>query len=134
MAGTVPTDTCDWHTADGVRLPPAFAEWAAQTRRGSVTQPLIRRTALDEEMDDARFRIVSPRDGDRYRASPGVPSRYSTLALRAAGGEEGTVVWSVDGHRVPGDRWQLVEGRHVVRAERGGAHDEISIDVDRGLE
>jgi hypothetical protein len=49
---------------------------------------------------------------------PGTDPRYATIALRAAGAAPGeTVRWRVDGRPVPGGRWTLVPGRHVVTAE-----------------
>jgi hypothetical protein len=92
---------------------------------------MMQKTSLASADEDGRFRIVSPRDGDRYRAAPGVPSRYTTIALRSAGGGSQAVRWFVDGQRVEGGRWALIGGRHVVRAEvPGGVRDEVAISVD----
>jgi hypothetical protein len=63
----------------------------------------------------AGLQIVSPRNGDTYRVPPGTDPRYATIALRAAGAPPGeTERWQVDGRPVPGGRWTLVPGRHVV--------------------
>ena len=68
------------------------------------------------DADAARFRIVSPRDGDRYAVPAGVEARYATIPLRAAGPRASTVRWTIDGRPHPNTRWSLAVGTHVVRA------------------
>ncbi len=116
----VPSAVCDWHGADGVRLPAEYAEWnAVQVTESPAARPPARLSA---------FGIVSPRDGDRYRIPPGVPARYATLPLRASGSD--AVRWYVDGREVVGGRWVLAPGAHVVRAETGrGQQEEVRIEV-----
>jgi membrane carboxypeptidase/penicillin-binding protein PbpC len=77
--------------------------------------------------DPSALRIVSPRDGDRYRVPPGVPSRYATLPLRANAATP--VRWYVDGSEVHGARWVLRPGSHRVEARTAGARDSVRIDV-----
>jgi penicillin-binding protein 1C len=127
--GTAPSRHCDWHGSAGVVLPVDYAEWAAQEGRAAGS-----RTAAPASPDstDTRFRIVSPRDGDQYRAPPGVEGRYATIALRASGEGAGEGVrWYVDGRRMDATRWPLVPGRHRVRAMAvNGVQDEVSITVE----
>jgi membrane carboxypeptidase/penicillin-binding protein PbpC len=108
-------------------LPAEYAEWEQQTH---APEPVARRTAADTARSDGRFQILSPRQGDRYRVPPGVDPRYATLALRAAGGDDAHPVrWFVDGRRLERPRWQLAVGPHVVRAERAGERQEVTVEV-----
>jgi penicillin-binding protein 1C len=120
IPGTQPTQVDDWERGGRVALPDAYAEWAsgqggrwaALTRQGSE-----------------RFRIVSPRNGDRYEVPTGVEARYATIGLHAAGATA-PVRWYVDGAEVPGGRWRLQPGEHRVRAETTtGATHEVRIVV-----
>jgi penicillin-binding protein 1C len=95
-----------WERAGRLTLPSEYAEWA--TSQGG-------RWAAAAGAGEERFRIVSPRDGDRYTIPLGVEARYATLSLHAAG-RTGPVRWFVDGREVPGGRWSLVPGAHTVRA------------------
>jgi Penicillin-Binding Protein C-terminus Family. len=61
------------------------------------------------------FRVVSPQDGDRYAIPAGIDARYSTIALRAAGGAP-VKEWTVDGVPYTRSRWSLVPGDHLFRA------------------
>ncbi len=129
-----PTRSCDWHAGDGVRLPPEYTEWAGQeagrmsaTEAGASAASLPARPAPAAEP----FRIISPRDGDRYQVPPGVDPRYATIALRAGGSGTGAVRWFVDGRAVPAGRWTLRPGVHVVRALAGsGTRDTARIEVE----
>ncbi len=126
--GRAPTHRCDWHAPEGLRLPAEYAEWAGQMPEAPA--PVARLASAGAESDSAgRFRIVTPRDGDRYDVPPGVDPRYATLALRAGGAGVTEVRWFVDGRTVRSARWALVSGAHVVRAEAGGARDEVRIEV-----
>jgi membrane carboxypeptidase/penicillin-binding protein PbpC len=83
----------------------------------------MQRTAslrLTSDSTPARFHVVAPRDGDRYRVPPGVDPRYASIGLRAAGAD-GTVRWFVDGRQARGARFLLVPGAHtiVARSARG---------------
>lgn len=162
--GTEPTESCNWHRADGsVVLPREYASWLERRERddaaadgtllaanrvsiargdesaSSASDGESRPPHLDHSStvagagDDgaaamaatkasgdeqgAGFRIVSPRDGDRYRVPPGVDSHYSTIALRAAGARDpASIHWSVDGSTYRRSRLQLTPGEHVIRA------------------
>lgn len=128
-AGTAPTRPCDWHTADGMVLPPEYQEWAAQMRNGNaVASASMVRAASDTGR--MGFRITTPREGDRYRFVPGVERAYATLGLRVAGAPpRAEVRWSVDGRPVPGPRWPLEPGAHRIRAQAGSLNDEVTIEV-----
>ncbi len=124
--GTAPGRACDWHRGGALVLPAEYAEWRQQTGQPERT---IRRTMPDTAAA-AGFRILSPREGDRYRVPPGVESRYATLALRAAGGDDRAATrWYVDGRELPGTRWALLPGAHTVRAEQSGRRQEVRIEV-----
>jgi penicillin-binding protein 1C len=112
----VPADTCTWHDADGaVRLPAEFTEWAE--RAELPPPPMAVRTGAPAPASEAGFPIVSPREGDVYRRSPGVEERYATIALRTSGGRGGSPVrWTVDGVPHSAARWSLEPGRHRFRA------------------
>jgi penicillin-binding protein 1C len=131
--GSEPDEPCDWHRGDRVVLPPEYAEWLGRYR---VELPaLVGWPRVDPGSADARgdrFRIVSPRDGDRYARPPGVDPRYATLALRAIGGPDAEPIrWWVDGVRVEGPRWTLRPGRHTIRAEAAtGEWDEVRVVVE----
>jgi len=132
LPGTAPDQACDWHRPDGLALPIEYAEWIA-----TVGTPHARPTAaaavdvaaVRPEPDG--FRIISPRDGDRYGVPPGTDARYATIALRAAGAPAGEPVrWYVDGAPVPGGRWAITPGRHVIRAQApSGLADRVEIVV-----
>jgi penicillin-binding protein 1C len=122
IPGTQPSREDDWERGGRVALPAEYAEWASG-RDGRWAQASARE-------GDARFRIVAPRDGDRYAVPTGVEARYATLALRAV--SAGPVRWTVDGQEIPSARWRLAEGPHVVRAETpAGDRDEVRIVVTR---
>ncbi len=127
-ADNVPSDTCSWHQAEGgVQLPVEYADWADETEmprppRGAASAP--------PQASDAGFHIVSPREGDVYRLSPGVESRYATVALRAAGGGA-AVRWTVDGVPHAAGRWSLQPGRHRLRAvSASGDSAEVTVRVE----
>ncbi len=124
----VPTARCDWHEANGVRLPAEYAEWAERQAGGPTGG---QHEALLDGPPGRRpdFRIVSPQDGDRYRIPPGVPAQYATLPLRASASDG--VRWYVDGRAVRSGRWPLAPGTHVVRAEvNAGEGAEVRIEVE----
>lgn len=76
-------------------------------------------------------RIVYPLEGDIYRAAPGVEGRYSTVALRAAGGTGSRVRWFVNGHAQREGRWPLVPGFHRIEARSArGEGSEVTIRVE----
>jgi penicillin-binding protein 1C len=116
IPGTAPARADDWERDGRVVLPEEYADWAAGAGQ---------RFALAD--GDARFRIVTPRDGDHFEVPTGMDARYATLGLRAAGAA-GPVRWLVDGQPVPGDRWRLAAGAHTIRAETGsGESDEVRV-------
>ncbi|HET7460199.1 MAG TPA: penicillin-binding protein 1C [Longimicrobium sp.] len=120
IPGTEPAKLDDWESRGGLSLPDEYAEWAAA--EGG-------RWAAMTRSADTRFRIVSPRDGDRYEVPAGVEARYATLSFHAAG-TDAPVRWFVDGVEVPGARWRLAAGQHRVRAEAGaGESSEVRIVV-----
>jgi penicillin-binding protein 1C len=114
VPGTEPQRADDWEQGGRLALPAEFAEWAATRAEATVASD--------------GFRIVSPRNGDSYAVPTGIDARYATLGLRAAGAA--TVRWLVDGREVPGGRWRLVPGQHVIRAEAAsGESDEVRVTV-----
>ncbi|PYP70876.1 MAG: penicillin-binding protein 1C [Gemmatimonadetes bacterium] len=122
----VPGTEPDWHRG-GVHLPPEYAEWAEQTVAASWAAGAG--ASASGSADREPLRIVSPRDGDKYRIPPGVEARYATIALRAAGGA-GAIRWWVDGRPAATTRWQLVPGTHIIRAvTASGDSDEVRIAV-----
>ena len=128
MPGTAPTRACDWHQNGRLVLPAEYAEWQQQTQGPAAS--VVRRTGSDTARSDGRLHILSPRAGDRYRVPPGVDPRYATVALRAAGGDPSEpVTWYVDGERLARARWALSAGAHVVRAQRAGEREEVSVEV-----
>jgi hypothetical protein len=127
--GAEPPRPDDWHRDGGIALPDEYAEWSASQR--AMAGPAVPMTARETSPDvPARFRIISPRDGDRYAVPPGVDARYATVALRASGGPGGAVRWEVDGRRVDAARIPLAPGRHVISAAGpGGVVDVVAIEV-----
>ncbi len=130
--GTVPTDSCTWHDDEGGRQPPRRL-----CRMGRAVRPAPGRSRRPTQCGavacpEPGFHIVSPREGDVYRLSPGVDPRYSTVALRAAGGRDAAKVrWSVDDVPHAGGRWTLRPGRHRVRAlSAAGDSAEVAVRVE----
>jgi penicillin-binding protein 1C len=134
--GSVPRAECDWHHDGVLTLPALYAEWAAQAAQASGERPAaaVQRAAAIEPRG---FRIVSPKNGDRFSIPPGVPSRYATVALLTAGAPAGEpVAWYVDGRATTSARLTLQPGAHVSRAVAGssrgaaGPHDEVRVEVE----
>jgi penicillin-binding protein 1C len=121
VPGTEPSRMDDWERGGRVALPDEYAEWASAEggRWAALARP-----------GGERFRIVAPREGDRYSVPAGVEARYATLTFHAAGAGA-PVRWLVDGAEVPGGRWRLARGEHRVRAESAaGAADSVRIVVE----
>ncbi|HJR62963.1 MAG TPA: penicillin-binding protein 1C [Gemmatimonadaceae bacterium] len=131
IPGTEPGRGCDWHGDGGVRLPAQYAEWVEQSRALGAPPAYGARPDGPTAPLDERFRIVSPREGDRYDVPPGVDASFATIGLRAAGGTSGAGVrWLVDGRAARGTRLPLTPGEHVIRAEgRAGEVDSVRIVV-----
>ncbi|HEY0037139.1 MAG TPA: penicillin-binding transpeptidase domain-containing protein, partial [Longimicrobium sp.] len=122
IRGTEPARADDWERGGRVALPDEYAEWAAGERG--------RLGVMASLGGDEPFRILAPRDGDRYAVPVGVDARYATVALHAAGGS-GPVRWFVDGRELPRERWRLVPGPHTIRAVApSGDWDEVRVVVD----
>jgi len=128
---------CDWHRVDGLHLPLEYAEWSRQVRTDDqvgvdvgVAPAVV--AAEVAPAAPARFRIVSPLDGDRLSVPPGVDPRYASISLQGAGGAgAGPPRWYVDGRPVRGARWVLQHGPHtVVAVTPGGERDSVRIAVD----
>jgi penicillin-binding protein 1C len=130
VPGTEPTTSDDWERGGRVTLPEEYAEWAARERG--------RWGGAAFAGAETRFRILVPRDGDRFALPAGPEAAYATLGLRAAGGAAGEsgdagVRWYVDGQALRGARWRLAPGTHVIRAVAGnGEADEVRVVVGGG--
>ncbi|MFL5382989.1 MAG: penicillin-binding protein 1C [Longimicrobiaceae bacterium] len=121
IPGTQPARVDVWERGGRVALPDEYAEWA------SSQGP---RWAAPARQGPERFRIVSPRNGDRFELPAGIEARYATIGFHAAG-SDAPVRWSVDGDGIDGGRWRLQPGEHRVRAQAAtGAWDEVRIVVD----
>ena len=140
VPGTEPTRFDDWERDGRIVLPSEYSEWA----QGGMTRAVAERpltTGSSERAEPARplasdtvetFRMVSPLDGDRYTAPPGVDAKYATIPLRAAGPGATRVAWTIDGQTFDGARWSLAPGTHVITAKSaGGAAVSAHITVDR---
>jgi penicillin-binding protein 1C len=129
--GHEPGNRCDWHTEDGVRLPPLYAEWAMLARGSGSPPPPGKRVARASAADqEAGLRILSPEDADVFRFVPGVDARVATVGLRAGGVPRGVAPrWYVDGRLLARARLPLVRGKHVVRLEAGNETREVSVEV-----
>jgi penicillin-binding protein 1C len=129
--GHVPGDRCDWHTDDGVNLPPLYAEWAMLALGSRPRRAVGERDASPGQLEEAAgLRILSPQEGDVFRFVPGVDTRFATVGLRAGGVPRGaTPRWFVDGRALTRPRLTLVPGMHVVRLEAGGDSREVSVEV-----
>jgi penicillin-binding protein 1C len=131
LPGTEPDRECEWHEPDGVHLPPEYAEWRAglDVRASPVASSGSARSPAAAD-SVTTFRIVSPRDGDRYHVPPGVDPRYATVALRARGGDA-EVAWTMDGRRLRGGRFPLVPGAHrIVAWTSSGERDSVVVQVE----
>ena len=129
--GHEPADRCDWHTQEGVDLPPLYAEWAMQAVGNHSRRPVGERNAsAPDAFARTGLRILSPEDGDVFRFVPGVDARFATVGLRAGGVPRGVAPrWYVDGKPLLRPRLALVPGRHVVRLEAGGESREVTVQV-----
>ncbi len=131
LPGTEPTDDCVWHAPDGLHLPAEYAEWSAgiDVRASAVASSGVGRSLAAADSSTA-FRIVSPRDGDRYHVPPGVDPRYATVALRARGADA-DVSWSIDGRPTTTGRFRLVSGAHrIVAWTPKGERDSVVVQVE----
>lgn len=136
LPGTEPTRDDDWQRGGRTTLPPEYAEWAAANREQDAIAfddaPPEAAARVDTTGIGRPYRIVSPRDGDRYERPIGVEARYATIPLLAVGAQgEEEVRWFVDGKPTRGTRWRLEPGTHVVRAEwSSGQADSVTIIVE----
>ena len=145
VPGTVPQAADDWQRDGAITLPEEYAEWARQANAAAANVPLAIRgashrgvTGLSGTTSNAgiadvprKFRIMSPRDGDKYAIPAGVESRYATISLQATGGQATHVEWFVDGKPYAGGRWPLSIGRHVFRAtSASGERAEAQVEVE----
>ena len=129
--GQAPAARCDWHTDQGVELPPLYAEWAVLAMRQPAPRTgAAQRTPGLATADAAGLRILSPEHGDVFRFVPGVEPRFATIGLRAGGVPAGiTPRWYVDGRPLQRPRLGLVPGKHVVRLEAGRDTREVTVEV-----
>jgi penicillin-binding protein 1C len=133
VPGTEPDRPCVWHRNGRAELPAEFAEWRETDGVGSAEATATRAVPSEAAAPlSSSFRIISPQNGDQYRAAPGVDTRYATLALRASGAPAGARVdWFIDGRPVSVRRWRIVPGRHAVEARtHDGLRDRVEIEVD----
>ncbi|HUF27257.1 MAG TPA: penicillin-binding protein 1C [Gemmatimonadaceae bacterium] len=143
VPGSEPSRDDDWERGGRVTLPSEYAEWSRTGLRpvadggqgapgdgargaggpGTLALPARSESEPDSvrEQREARFRIISPLDGDRYSVPADVDARYATISLRAVGTGAQRVRWFVDGEAFEGERWPLTPGEHLIRAvsERG---------------
>ncbi|HEX3276569.1 MAG TPA: hypothetical protein VHR43_17060 [Gemmatimonadales bacterium] len=118
-AGPVPTRSIPAGAAPTQSTPTGPAPTRPTPTGGSATEPVD------------SFRILSPLDGDVYHPLVGVPHRYATLGLRAAGGEGRGIRWFVDGRAQRTARWPIVPGAHRIRAVDGaGTVREVRVMVE----
>ncbi|MDQ6829720.1 MAG: penicillin-binding protein 1C [Gemmatimonadota bacterium] len=129
-AGREPSRECDWHRGGRVVLPARFAEWSAQHGGATDDVHVAAHSAAPDSVDDAHFRIVSPRDGDRYRVPPGVERRYSTVAMVATGPEAAHVRWFIDGRPTSTTRFPLVTGTHTISARTPADSARVTVRVE----
>ena len=137
-AGT-PRRYVEWRTF--VRLPPRYADWAAQAGlpqppqsvsigAGSVKSAVPRPSAaradagrMPSAIKQAALRIISPDNGASLLRDPSVPASRDTVGLRVeVSPAVPEVLWLVDGkpYQVAAFpytvRWQLQTGEHVIQA------------------
>jgi penicillin-binding protein 1C len=126
-AGTAPTTPCTWHRRDGagriaVDYPAALRPWA----RFQGLLPDGRRRPVAVAAGEP-LRILAPRDGARFALDPHRPPEAQVPPLTAAP-VGAPVRWSIDGR--PAARFRPSPGPHVVRAEWGGAVEEVTVQFD----
>ena len=88
----------------------------------------------DTGFSPARFRIESPRDGERFYLAHDLPAEVQTIALRASGSAPAAVLtWEVDGVTAGTGtdvRWTLRPGAHRIAARAGSSRTApVRIDV-----
>lgn len=133
--GTAPQLADTWEHGGRIAIPMEFTapgiEPPAPTMAlasAPAPQPRVERAPAAP----ARFRILSPLDGDRYTIPPGIEAKYATIALRANGAGAERVEWTVDGKQFAGDRWSLAAGEHVIEAASArGETARVRIVVDK---
>ncbi|MEP6692210.1 MAG: penicillin-binding transpeptidase domain-containing protein, partial [Gemmatimonadaceae bacterium] len=139
--GKAPRVECDWHRDGRTVLPARFAEWAASEDRGLRIEDRGHRITdrgsriadrgadRDSAAAPAAFRIVSPKNGDRYRVPPGVDPRFSSVGLVAVGADVRDVRWFIDGRRAVDARFHLTGGRHTIEAIARGDSSRVTVEV-----
>jgi penicillin-binding protein 1C len=130
---------CTWHHASdrGVITvwPEPFQQWAR--RAGLIAEPAPdlatdvdaeRVNAPAGDRAQAPLTIVQPLGGAVYLLDPTLRPEFQTLALRARGGAQGSLRWTVDGVPVgatgPDDapRWPLARGTHAISVQDAAGH------------
>jgi penicillin-binding protein 1C len=119
LAGTEPTDTCDWHHEIGghieVVYPREVAGWvrAREHRVAPATG----------------FGIVSPSPGAHFLLDPGRPLAHQIPPLEASPFDRAADIrWTIDD--APAGSFVPSAGTHRIRAEWQGAHDEVEVVFD----
>lgn len=114
VAGTVPTDRCEFHLPGGrTELPARFGTWLEDHSIDGAVH--VQASAPAHET----LRVAHPADGARLLVDGSASPR---IRLRAARGERRVVdvAWRVDGRLLEGETLTLSPGEHTVVAHAGG--------------
>jgi penicillin-binding protein 1C len=119
LAGTEPTDTCDWHREIAGHVETVYPKEAAGFVRARE-----HRTA-----SGAGLEILSPTPGAHFLIDPGRPLAHQVPPLEASPFDRAADIrWTIDD--APADAFVPSAGPHRVRAEWRGSHDEVEIVFD----
>jgi penicillin-binding protein 1C len=127
-----PRGVCDWHTADGVRLPVEHAAWAAENGLAVRRDAAADGSSVGNQPDGSTartsvsaVRIAYPTPNTAFWLDHDRPASDQAIPLRAdASGDH--AVWTVDDRVIAevgppfSSRWEPTPGDHVVRLQVDG--------------
>ena len=107
---------------------PNSLPFEASTKEGQFSIPF-----------DESLTITHPHDGESFLLDPLIPDVYETITLKARAPDGvNSLEWQVDGMLIGEGfapdftfRWQLLTGRHIIKATAGSTHATIEIVVTK---
>jgi hypothetical protein len=119
LAGTEPTDSCDWHRAIGGHVETVYPREVAGWFRARE-----HRVA-----EGAGLAILSPTPGAHFLIDPGRPLAHQIPPLEASPFDRASDIrWTIDD--APADTFLPSAGAHRIRAEWQGEQDEVEVVFD----
>ncbi len=145
VAGTEPTDPCQWHQSHWVdrrnglltepaspyalqktfvHFPPLYQTWAHDMGYPIPPSTYSRKTSSSKTTQTALIHIVHPSDGDVYAIDPVLRREFQTLQLSAVVAPDITrITWYIDDHTLFEEveapfqsGWEIEPGSHTIYA------------------